>query len=112
MRRLCTESACSYSGRAVRRAMSSGRVENQEGLLVDQGPGVPEGCWPGRANEAASAAGDRARRGAISGVNAQQSAEAILAAGALTRGSGSEGPNTNGQGGAVSDSTSTLNPTG
>ena len=52
----------------------------------------------------------RARRGAIWGLIGQQSAEAIVAAAAARQ--GGEGPNMNRQGGAVTDSTSTMNPTG
>jgi hypothetical protein len=58
MQRLCTERACTYSGRSVRRSGVAFvcTVVNQMGPLVEQDPGAWEGCHPTRANEAANGA--------------------------------------------------------
>ncbi|CAL1242049.1 protein of unknown function (plasmid) [Candidatus Methylocalor cossyra] len=69
MRRLCTESSCSYSGRSVRPAAGSGYGSRTEGHGESRG----ETTGPYRLFPAARSAVTR-------GVTGQKSAEAIVAA--------------------------------
>jgi hypothetical protein len=69
MRRLCTDSSCSYSGRSVRRAVGTGQGSRTE--AQGESPGSATG--PYRPSSAA-------RSAATWGVTGQKSAEAIVAA--------------------------------
>ena len=70
------------------------------------------GVLPTHASERRQRTRERAQRAAeqSAGVTGQKSAEAVVAA--PPQDERGKGPNTNGQGGAVTDSTSTTNPTG
>ena len=69
MRRLCTESSCSYSGRSVRRATGTGYGSRTEVYGESRG----ETTGPYRLFSAA-------RPAVTPGVTGQKSAEAVLAA--------------------------------
>ena len=69
MRRLCTDSSCSYSGRSVRRAAGTGQGSRTEAHLETEGSAT----GPYRPSSAARPAGTR-------GVIGQKSAEAVVVA--------------------------------
>src|SRR3970040_2457295 len=113
MQRLCTRDHELIRGDLSGAATPlSCTVNNQTGPLVEQGPGVWRGCRSTRANEAANGA---RRRGALRSNAWRDWTE--VSRGRTSRhphakkGNG-KGPNTNGQGGAVTDSILATNPTG
>ena len=93
MRRLCTESSCSYSGRSVRRGGERGCVESQRGRLAEQGPGAAGAVT--RSERSRQRTQRRAQRAAqqCERVIGQKSAEAVLVAEGSTRAGRDEGPN-------------------
>ena len=80
-RRLCTESSCSYSGRAVREALRKSVVKSRKGYRVIKSPGVAATYGSRHTSESSRATTEvrRARRAAMRGVSEQQSAEAVVA---------------------------------
>ena len=85
MQRLCTESACSYSGRSVWSGDARVDAESQKGPLAEQDPGAAGAVTRKRANATANVNTSEARCRAICGVTGQKSAEAIVAASAARR---------------------------